>query len=285
MSTITPFIWFNGNAQEAMDLYISAFPDAKMISQSPFISKISLMGQELQIMNYETKAILNPSISFFVNFKTAEEVENLYRKLKDGCKELMPLSQYPFSKKYVWLQDEFGVSWQISQSDNIDKNFINPSFLFHGDNAGKAQKAIDLYTSIFAQSKVEFISKYGENALDKAEYINYSLFQLQNQQFGVMDSSFDHLFEFNEAISFLISVDIQKDVDYYWDKLIEGGGKAVQCGWLEDKFGISWQVVPVQLMKLMGDSDQVKSERVRQAMFKMIKIDIAGLEAAYNQQN
>ena len=285
MSTITPFIWFNGNAQEAMDLYISAFPDAKIISHSLFISKISLMGQELQIMNYETKAVLNPSVSFFVNFKTAQEVEDLYHKLKDGYKELMPLGEYPFSKKYVWLQDQFGVSWQISQTDSIDKNFINPFFLFHGANVGRAQEAIDLYTRAFPESKVEFISRYGENAPDKAEYINYSLFQLQNQQFGVMESGFDHQFEFNEAISFLISVDNQKDVDYYWDKLIEGGGKAVQCGWLEDKFGISWQVVPVQLMKLMGDSDQVKSERVRQAMFKMIKIDIAGLEAAYNQKN
>ena len=284
MPTITPFIWFNDNAQEAMDLYISAFPDAKMVSQSPFISKISLMGQELQIMNFETKTILNPSISFFVNFKTARQVEDLYHKLKDGCKELMPLNQYPFSKKYAWLQDQFGVSWQISQSDNIDKNFINPTFLFHGDNAGRAQEAIDLYTTIFPESKVEFISKYGENAPDKAEYINYSLFQLQNQQFGVMDSSFDHQFEFNEAISFVISVNNQKDVDYYWDKLIEGGGKEIQCGWIVDQFGVSWQVVPVQLMRLIGDPDPVKSERVRQTMFKMIKIDIAGLEAAYNQE-
>ena len=151
-------------------------------------------------------------------------------------------------------------------------------FLWFDDNA---EEAINFYTSIFKDSKIENISHYGDEGPGPAGSVMMANFKLNGQDFMVLNGGPE--FTFSEAISFFVSCETQAEVDYYWDRLSEGG-ETQQCGWLKDKFGLSWQIVPTALGELMGDKDPEKAGRVMQAMLKMVKIDIAGLQQAYDQE-
>jgi len=128
-------------------------------------------------------------------------------------------------------------------------------------------QAVDFYKSVFPDAKVDFVSDF------------LALFELQGQRFYALNGG--PQFKFTEAVSFFISVDTQEEIDYYWDKLIAGGGEPSMCGWLKDKFGLSWQVIPRKLMEYQASSDRVAAERAQQAMLKMRKIVIADLDKAY----
>jgi len=143
---------------------------------------------------------------------------------------------------------------------------------------GQAEEAAKFYTSIFRNSKIERIDRYPEGSPAPAGTVMTVAFQLEGQPFVALNGGPE--FHFNEAISFLVNCKTQSEVDYYWEKL-SAGGKEVQCGWLKDKFGVSWQIVPTILEELMRDEDAEESKRVMQAMLKMVKLDIAGLQKAY----
>ena len=147
----------------------------------------------------------------------------------------------------------------------------------------QALPAAEFYTSIFKNSKIGKISRYGEAGREvhgkPAGSVMTVAFELDGQVFTALNGG--PVFRFTEAISLQIDCESQKEVDYYWDKLSEGGDdKAQQCGWLKDRYGLSWQVVPRALIELMSDPDPEKSGRVMEAMLRMKKIDIAGLERA-----
>ena len=145
----------------------------------------------------------------------------------------------------------------------------------------QAEEAMNFYISVFKNSKIGNISRYGADMKpDKEGSIAYADFQLENQWFATMESALDHNFTFNEAISFAVSCDTQDEIDFYWEKLSSEGGKEVQCGWLTDKYGVSWQIVPAILPNLLQDKDKEKAKRVMQALMKMVKLDIATLEQA-----
>jgi predicted 3-demethylubiquinone-9 3-methyltransferase (glyoxalase superfamily) len=131
----------------------------------------------------------------------------------------------------------------------------------------RVPEAVDFYTSVFPDAKVEMKSDF------------MALFELQGQRFYALNGG--PQFKFNESVSFFISVDTQDEVDHYWDKLISGGGEPSMCGWLKDKFGLSWQVIPRKLMEYQGSSDRAAADRANQAMLKMRKIVIADLDKAY----
>jgi len=298
MQKIVPHIWFDKDAEQAVKLYTSIFPDSKITSQS-FYSEAGfeihgqpagqLMSASFELAGFKFMAInagpifkVNPSISFSVAAKSADEADMLWNALIDGGSALMPYQEYPFSPKYGWVQDQFGVSWQISYDGKTSQTSITPSIMFTGQNAGKAEEAINYYLGIFKDSHIDMISRYGENpGPDSPENINYSLFKLENVQFSAMDSAMDHKFQLNEAISLIVNCNDQVEVDYYWDKLSEGGDvNAQQCGWLKDKYGVSWQIIPVQLSQLMSSGDSEKVKRVTNAFLKMKKFDIQTLENA-----
>ena len=152
--------------------------------------------------------------------------------------------------------------------------------MFTGEVCGKAEEAIKFYTSVFADSKIGNISRYGANQQpDKEGTVAFADFNLSGEWVAAMDSAQEHNFIFNEAVSFTIDCESQKEVDYYWEKLTEGG-KEVECGWLKDKYGVSWQVVPTVLPKLLQNKDKEKAKRAMQAMLKMKKLDIKTLEEA-----
>jgi predicted 3-demethylubiquinone-9 3-methyltransferase (glyoxalase superfamily) len=221
----------------------------------------------------------NPSVSFFIRCETEAEVDELYDKLSEGGGVLMPLQKYPFSDKYAWITDKYGVSWQLILSEDKQQK-IAPCLLFVGKQCGNAEEAIKLYTSMFSNSKIGDISRYGANAgPDKEGTVNYASFWLENQEFVAMDSALKHDFMFNEAISFLVDCEDQAEVDRYWERL-SAVPESEQCGWLKDKYGVSWQIVPKQLPRLLSSSDKTKASRVMNAMLKMKKLDVEKLTQA-----
>jgi predicted 3-demethylubiquinone-9 3-methyltransferase (glyoxalase superfamily) len=147
-------------------------------------------------------------------------------------------------------------------------------FLWFDNNA---EEAIQFYTSIFKNSKIVTTSRFGEGGPGKDGKYMTGTFQLAGQDFMVLNAG--PAFKFNEAISLFVNCETQEEVDYFWEKLSEGGQKS-QCGWLNDKFGLSWQIVPSVLGKLMHQTDPEKAKKVTGAMMKMGKLDIATLEKA-----
>ena len=194
----------------------------------------------------------------------------------------MELNKYPFSEKYAWVNDKFGVSWQlIFYRQDVSESLSMPLKSFTGDHQGRAEEAIMFYTSIFKNSSVDYLVKYEEGE-PTAGTVKHAGFKLDGQQFIAMDSPIEHGFRFTPATSFMVNCKTQNEVDEMWEKLQANGGSPSQCGWLTDKFGISWQVVPAIIEELVTDTDRAKRDKVLAAIMKMQKLDIAELEKAYN---
>jgi predicted 3-demethylubiquinone-9 3-methyltransferase (glyoxalase superfamily) len=219
----------------------------------------------------------SPSISFFVYCKTEKEVNEMYEKLSEGGKVMMPLDKYPFSERYAFISDKFGVSWQIMLGDS--KQRIFPSLLFVDKDCGKAEEAVQFYTSIFKHSKINSMQHYGKGENGKEGTVMYSSFTLEGQEFSAMDGAGPHKFTFTPATSFIVNCDTQEEIDYYWDKL-SAVPQAEQCGWLQDKFGVSWQIVPSILEKLMKGP---KAKKVMKELLEMKKLDIEKLQQAHDE--
>jgi predicted 3-demethylubiquinone-9 3-methyltransferase (glyoxalase superfamily) len=285
MKKITPFLWYDDSAEEAMALYASLLEDSELIHASRLQvdspedqSKATLVtarlaGREVEAMNGGPGHPHTPSASLFVGCETVEQVDRLWEGLSEGGTALMPLDAYPFSERFGWVQDRYGVSWQISLTG--EPQSLTPFLMLTGEHVGKAEEAVDFYTSLFPNSGIDNVAK------DDQGHVMMANFRLLGEPFILNESAFDHGFNFTDAFSLFVSCETQDQVDTLWQKLTADGGKPVQCGWLKDRYGVSWQVIPERLMELMGDPDQEKAGRVAQAMLGMVKIDIAGLEAAY----
>jgi predicted 3-demethylubiquinone-9 3-methyltransferase (glyoxalase superfamily) len=145
----------------------------------------------------------------------------------------------------------------------------------------QAEEAMNFYVSIFTDSKILSVNRYGEGAPLPSGTVMTASFQIEGQEFVALNGG--PVFQFTPAISFVVSCKNQEEVDKYWNKLSEGGQEG-HCAWLTDKFGVSWQIVPTALGQLLSDPDPAKAGRVMQAMLQMKKIDIAGLQRAYDQK-
>ena len=289
---ITPFLWFNDDAEGAINHYVNVFDNSKInhLSRAPdgkvFTGSFQLNGHNFAAMNGGPLYKINPATSFFVVCETASEVDTIWAKLMEGGQALMALDTYPWSAKYGWGQDRFGLSWQVMLGNKGDKNEqFFPCLMFAGDLLKRADEAVDFYVSTFENAKIDTISRYTEGEPAPLNAVKHARFEIENQTFSIMGSPIPHNFNFNEAISFVVNCTTQKEVDYYWNALISDGGAEGRCGWLKDKFGISWQIIPKALMELMGDKDPVKSQNVMQAMLKMNKIIIVDLEKAHQKTN
>ena len=153
------------------------------------------------------------------------------------------------------------------------------TFLWYDD---KAEEAVRFYTSIFKNSKIVSETRWGEGGPMPKGTLMTSKFQLEGQEFIALNGG--PLFHFTEAISLFVDCDTQEEIDAYWDKLISGGGEPSQCGWLKDKYGLSWQIVPNSLIEMLSDKDPAVCKRVTAAMMQMQKLDIAKLKRAYDQR-
>jgi predicted 3-demethylubiquinone-9 3-methyltransferase (glyoxalase superfamily) len=289
---IVPFLWYENNAEDAMNFYTSCFKNSKITSRSYYNeesakasgqAKDSLMtgsfmlnNQEFIVINGGSVFHFNPSISLFVNCETEQETDELWNKLSGAGKVLMEFKPYPFSKKYGWLQDKFGLSWQLNFTETPQK--IAPCLMFSGKREGKAEEAINYYMSLFKNSEVKVLARYEAGEQGVEGNIKHSRFTLSGEDFVAMDAHIENNFSFTPAVSFMVFCKTQDEIDYFWNNLTSGG-KEIECGWLEDKFGISWQIVPENLNKLLSNPDPAKAKRAMHAMLQMKKLVIADLEA------
>lgn len=275
-NNIHPCLWFDGNAKAAASFYCSLFPDSKITVDTPMVVNFELSGQKFMGLNGGPMFKPNPSISFMVVCETDDEINELWKQLSEGGMLMMPLDKYEWSERYGFLQDRFGVAWQIMKGKYSDVNQkITPTLLFVGNSFGKAENAVKFYTQVFPQSSIDGILLYTKEEGEAAGAVKHAQFILDKKVFMAMDGAGTHSFAFNEAVSFVVDCETQDEIDYYWNKLTADGGQESQCGWLKDKFGVSWQIVPAVLGKLMTDPE--KSQRVMQAFMKMKKFDIATL--------
>lgn len=271
--SITPCIWFNGNGKEAAELYCSVFDNAKITSQSPIVTEIRVGNQSFILLDGGPKYQPNPSISFYYICEKEEELNKVWNTLSKDGNVMMALDKYPWGEKYGWLSDKFGVSWQIALGKISDVGQkITPCLLFTGTQYGRAEEAIDHYSSVFREVKVEGILRYGPNETpDQEGKIKHAQFSLNGFKMMIMESAHDHKFGFSEGVSLTINCETQEAIDHYWYKLTEGGAESM-CGWLKDRFGVSWQVIPTMLGKIM--SDPKKAGKAAQAFMSMRKLDI-----------
>jgi predicted 3-demethylubiquinone-9 3-methyltransferase (glyoxalase superfamily) len=298
---ISPMLWFDSQAEEAAKFYTTVFPNSQINQITRYVKEgseihgqaegtvmtidFTLDGQRFTALNGGPHFKFNPSISFFAVYETENEVNSIWNYLSDGGTVLMPLDKYDWSEKYGWIQDRFGLSWQVAvgKKSDVGAQSIVSSLLFVKEHHGQAENAMSFYTSVFKNSQIAGVLRYGANELPEKEgTVKHAQFTLENQTFMVMDSGLEHSFTFNEAISFVIHCNTQQEINYYWERLTEGGDpKAQMCGWLKDKFGVSWQVVPTILVKMLKDPDSSKTGQVTKAYMGMKKFNITELEKAY----
>jgi predicted 3-demethylubiquinone-9 3-methyltransferase (glyoxalase superfamily) len=291
MEKITPHLWFDTQAREAGDFYASIFPNSRVknvttLDNTPSgtvdIVDVAICGQDFTLLSAGPLFKFNPSISFLVPCDTKEEVDALFRGLSNGGTAMMPLGAYPFSEHYGWVKDRYGVSWQVMFANGraIEQK-ITPVLMFTETQAGHCEEAIRFYTSVFRDAQERGINRYGSGEEPEKEgTVRFGQFQLEGQQFAAMDSARTHGFAFNEAISLLVHCDTQEDIDYYWDRL-SADPKSEQCGWLKDKYGLSWQITPTAMNEMLATKNPKKLATVTAAFLQMKKFDIAKLQEVY----
>jgi len=270
---ITPCLWFNGQAKEAATLYCSVFANAKITAQSSIVTGIDVSGQSITLLDGGPMYKPNPSISFYYICEKADELDRIWNAFSQEGNVLMPLDKYPWGEKYGWINDKFGISWQLALGKINDVGQkITACMLFTGKQYGRAEEAINHYSSIFKNSKVDGILRYGANELpDKEGKVKHAQMALNGQKLMLMESAASHNFTFTEGVSLTIHCENQDEIDYYWQKLTESGEESM-CGWLKDKFGVSWQIIPIILSKIMGDP--AKAGKAAQAFMAMRKLNI-----------
>jgi predicted 3-demethylubiquinone-9 3-methyltransferase (glyoxalase superfamily) len=293
MNSIIPNLWFDKNALEAVRFYTSVFENSSkgqtayygdegteihgMPEGTPMSIEFKIKGLNLVALNGGPHFKFNESVSFYVYCGSDREVERLYNLLAEGGSINMRLDKYDWSEKYAWVKDKFGVSWQLDADDINSDQKIVPSLLFVNDKFNKVKDAVNYYTNIFSDSKIIFSSPHPGNE----DNLLFAQFSLNSNLFNAMSGAGEHKFDFNEAVSLIINCESQEEVNYYWEKLTDGGSESM-CGWLKDKYGVSWQVIPSMLKKLISDPDKEKASRVMAVLLQMKKLDSELLQKAFD---
>ena len=290
MQQIVPHLWFDTQAVEAANLYVSLFERSRILQVSVLHDtpsgdvdtvEFELGGVRFSAISAGPIFSLNSAVSLMVTCRSAEEVNRLYAVLSQGGTEFMPLGEYPFSKRYVWLADRYGLNWQLTffETDEISQK-IRPNLLFANEVCGKAEEAFAFYASVFPDSIPGYVNHYHpDEAQDARAKTNYAELTLLGHQLIAMDHAAGEGDPFNEAFSFMVLCKDQQEIDYYWDKL-SYVPEAEQCGWLKDRFGISWQIVPAMLADQLASGSPEVRARMTKAFLAMNKLDIAALDRA-----
>ena len=301
---IVPHLWFDREAREAAEFYASIFPGSRLTNLTVLhdtpsgdcdVVSFELWGTRFMAISAGPVFRFNPSISFMVNFDplsfgassaesgAREHLDRAWASLSDGGTVLMPIGEYPFSKRYGWIQDRYGLSWQLilTNPEGKPRPPIIPSLLFVGVNCGRAEEAMRFYLSVFGNARQGELFRYGPGqAPDREGTVMFADFMLENAWFAAMDSAREHDFGFNEAVSFVVYCRDQDAIDAYWRKL-SAVSDAEQCGWLKDRYGVSWQIVPAEMDKMMRNGTEAQVARLTAAFLPMKKLDLAVLRKAY----
>ena len=292
MSQITPHLWFDTEAVEAAEFYAATFPgsavtDVTTVRGTPSgdvdVISFEVCGQPFAAISAGPRFTFTPAVSFNVSCDTVEEVDRLWATLSEDGTPMMPLDHYPFSRRYGWIEDRYGLSWQLMHDpDRPDEQRVTPTLMFADEACGDAEEAVAYYTSVFPGSGTGHVLRYGPEEHPDAEgTVKHVHFTLNGQRFAAMDSARASGSGFNEAISLLVSCDTQDQIDHYWARL-SAVPEAEQCGWLKDPYGVSWQIVPSQLDDLLRSGTAEQSTRVTEAVLGMKKLDVAALHRAYD---
>ncbi|MBK0419275.1 VOC family protein [Leucobacter sp. CSA1] len=301
---IVPNIWCNRNAEEAGRFYASAFDAAAPGGASsetesrypgagegladfqldfagePLTVAVTIADTRLVLINAGDEFAPNPSISFMLNFdplffgddeqEARERLDALWDVLSEGGGVLMPLQEYPFSKRYGWVQDRFGVSWQLTLTDpeGDPRPFLMPSLLFGGSAQNRAAETVDRYLSVFEDAQLGIRVPYPEQTGPaRPGDVMFSDFRIGDQWFTAMDSGVEQAFSFTCGMSLEVLCEDQEEIDRLWSAL-SAVPEAEQCGWLADPAGVSWQIVPANMAELMRRPNAY-------AMMEMKKLVIA----------
>ncbi|MGV8847557.1 VOC family protein [Tessaracoccus sp.] len=294
MQRIVPNVWCQGNADDVGRFYAAVLPDTsaevvasyptenlpdfqRELAGQPLVVDVTVGGYRLRLINAGDDFRPTPALSFVVNMDpvvfSGGEVEAraritaMWEEFSDGGKVRMPLGEYPHSKLYGWVEDRFGVNWQLMLADPSAERrpILIPQFLFTGA-AAQARQAIDFYTGLFpASGPGMLVPQPGDDG-----GILFAEFTLAEQQFSAVDGGAAHDFTFTPGLSLEFDCADQEEIDTLWGAL-SAVPEAEQCGWLVDRFGVSWQIVPENMGALVGHSGAY------QRMLGMKKIVIADL--------
>jgi predicted 3-demethylubiquinone-9 3-methyltransferase (glyoxalase superfamily) len=292
---IVPCIWCGGNADELVAFYLSVFPNSEKRARTYYPTEgvadfqRSMAGEVLTVdfaiggfritaLNGGPEFTPSPMLSFIVNYDPSREddardqLDRAWNKLVKDGKVLMELGEYPFSKHYGWVQDKFGVSWQLmlTNPEGEPRPFLIPSLMYANDNVNKAAEALEYYSQTFGHSRIGTVARYPEAQGEVAEgSVMFGEFSVGDQWFAVMDSPTRHEFDFNEGVSLQVECDDQGEIDMLWGRL-SAVPDAEQCGWCKDQYGVSWQIVPRNMERLLTPQNF-------KTMLAMKKIVIADL--------
>ncbi|WP_336658567.1 VOC family protein [Leucobacter sp. USHLN153] len=277
---IVPNIWCQGNAEEVGRFYSEVLPDTTSevaarypetglldfqqdFAGLPLMVTVTVRDFRLSLINAGQEFAPNPAISFFLMFGPVgfggpegarEALDRVWAGLADGGEVLMPLQQYPFSERYGWVQDRFGVSWQLGlfDEDGADPPFVMPALLFGGPAQNRAVEARAKYAAVFGDDfEAGDAFPYGEQTGPATpDALMYSEFRIKGVPFTAMDSGVEQDFSFTSGVSLEVHCADQAEIDRLWEGL-SAAPEAEQCGWLADEFGVSWQIVPANMGELM----------------------------------
>ena len=276
---VFPALWCNGTAAEAAEFYADTFRDAHTVELVEGVaSHVEIHGFQIQLINGDDTFAPNPSISCLLNFDpllfggedaARAYLDELYSRLSTGG-VLMELGEYPFSKRYAWVRDQFGFTWQLMLTDpaGAPRPFVVPSFLFGGTSHGGAQAATQAWIDLFEDSRRGALQHHGEESGPGT--VLFTDFTLLGTWFAAMDGGDFHEFTFTPGVSVSVFCRDQAEIDRYWAGL-SADPEAERCGWCVDRWGVSWQVVPHDIGALMAD------ETTRDRILAMGKIDLGQL--------
>lgn len=299
MRGIRSSLWVADDADGAVELYTSLFEDSAVGDRlayteagqgihgrepgSTMTIEFSLAGRQFIALEGGPAIRMNPSISLAVACPSPEEVDRLHDALVPDGRTLMEPGSYDWAQRYCWIEDRWGLSWQITypQENAPAEKAVAPSFLFVGDVYRRGQEALEFYTSVFENSRIEQVVRNEEG--EAAGTVLWSQFALDGETYSLMENGDEHEFAFGEGYSLMVECESQEEIDHYWEALGKDSKKLGPCGWLQDRFGVAWQVAPVRLNDMLRDGNPDQVRRVTDCFMKMEgKLGLPELEAVYS---
>lgn len=292
---IVPNLWFDGRVEEAISFYMSTFPGSTVLRTTHFAEASQEMHDntpgEIQSVEFQVEGLrfiilnggslykMTPSVSFIVYRTDAGQVDALAAQLADGGTVLVPVGDRPEGERYAWVQDKFGVSWQIMLADEPHDATI--ALLFSGEHTGRAEEALHYYNDTFPGSKIKLLDHYPAGMEPEREgSLRLGQITIDEHRLSVMDSAQAHEFRPSLGISLVVECNDQLEIDHYWERL-SAVPEVEQCGWCQDKFGVYWQVAPIELGDMLSVGSPEQVEAVTTAFMTMKKFNIAALRRAY----
>jgi predicted 3-demethylubiquinone-9 3-methyltransferase (glyoxalase superfamily) len=298
MQRIVPHLWYDGAAEAAAARYAALIPNSRTGAVTRYgeagreihgqpagavmTVEVELGGTHMVALNGGPLFRFTPAISFFVTLPGRAEVDRVWEGLAEGGETLMPLGEYPWAPRYGWLADRWGLTWQIALGDPAESGrMVAPYLTFAGPAAGRAEAAMEAWTALLPGSSVAGVLRHdGAEGPDRAGTVMHAMFALAGETFMIGDQAGPHDWGLTEAVSLAIMAEDQAEVDRLWAAL-SAVPQAEACGWLKDRFGVSWQVAPRGAAEMLADPDRARADRVMRAFLAMKKPDVAALRAAY----